>query len=131
VCEENVRIVRSAVEAFFSGEPARALPSVHPEIEFVTAFTEGKTYRGLSAIWEYKADLDAVWEDWHPEDSRFVYAGESRVLWLFCAVGRGKGSGVSARQLVASVWTLRDGLIWRGQGYRDHTEAINAVGLKA
>jgi ketosteroid isomerase-like protein len=128
--QEKVEIVRSGVEAFFSDEPARALPSMHPEIEFATAFTEGKTYRGLNAMWEYKADLDAVWEDWHPEDSRFVDAGENRVLWLFRAVGRGKGSGVSASQPVASVWTLRDGLIWRGRGYRDHTEALKAVGLR-
>jgi ketosteroid isomerase-like protein len=129
VSQENVEVVRSAVEAFFSDQPQRALTSMHPEIEFASTFVEGKTYRGPSALWEYKADLEDVWVDWHPEDSRFMEAGDDRVVWLYRIVGRGKGSGVPVDQAVAIVWTLRGRLIWRGQGYLDHREALEAVGL--
>jgi ketosteroid isomerase-like protein len=130
VSQENVEIVRSVVEAFFSEQPERALVSLHPEVEFASGFTERKTYRGPSGMWEYKADLEAVWVGWHPEDSRFVDVGDDRVVWLYRIVGRGKGSGVPVSQPVAIVWTLCDRLIWRGQGYHDHHAALKAVGLE-
>jgi ketosteroid isomerase-like protein len=127
--QENVEIVRTAVEAFFSDSPERALPSLHPEIEFMSAFTERKIYRGPNSMWEYAADLEAVWVGWHPEDSRFVDAGDDRVVWLYRIVGQGKGSGAPVNQPLAIVWTLRDRLIWRGQAYPDQSEALEATGL--
>jgi ketosteroid isomerase-like protein len=128
--QADVEIVRFVMEAFFSDEPERALTSLHPEIEFASLFIEHKTYRGPSALWEYKADLKEVWVGWHAEDSRFVDAGGERVVWLYRIVGLGKGSGVPVDQALAIVWTLRDGLIWRGQGYHDQRDALKAVGLE-
>jgi ketosteroid isomerase-like protein len=130
VSQENVEIVRSVVEAFFSDEPARTLASLHPDGEFVSGFTERKHYRGLKGMWEYKADLDAIWAGWHPEGSQFVDAGGDRVVWLYRIVGEGKGSGVPVSQAVAIVWTLRDRQIWHGQGYHDQHEALKSVGLE-
>lgn len=127
--EENVEVVRRMVEAFNSDDPRQAFPSFHPEVEFTTAFTEGKTYVGLDGMRQYGADLSAVWENWHSEDDRFVDGGEDRVVWLYRIVGQGKGSGVPVDQPVAIVWTLRDGLIWRGHALLDHREALEAVGL--
>jgi ketosteroid isomerase-like protein len=130
VSQQNVKIVSSVVNAFFSDAPERALPSLHPDAEFVSGFTERKTYRGPQGLWEYKADLEAVWVDWHPEDGRYVDVDDDRVLWLYRIVGRGRGSGVPVSQPVAIVWTLRDGLLWHGQGYHDHDEALKAAGLE-
>ena len=128
--QANVEIVRQMVEAFNSDDPRQALPSFHPDVEFTTAFTEGKTYVGLQGMRQYGDDLDAVWENWHSEDDRFVDGGGERVAWLYRIVGQGKGSGVPVDQPVAIIWTLRDGLIWRGQAFLDHREALEAVGLK-
>ena len=128
--QENVEIVRSMVEAFFSDGPDRAWRYFDPDAEYTSTFIEGKTYAGLDGMLEYAANLDEVWVDWHPEDSRFVAVGEDRVVWLYRIVGYGKGSGVPVDQAVAIVWTLRDRLIWRGQGYIDHSEALKAVGLE-
>ncbi len=126
-----MEIVRSVIEAFFSDAPQRVLTSLHPEIEFTSLFIEHKAYSGPSALWEYKADLEEVWVGWHAEDSRFVDAGGERVVWLYRIVGVGKGSGVPVEKAFAILWTLRDGLIWRGQGYHDQRDALNAVGLEA
>jgi ketosteroid isomerase-like protein len=128
--QENVEIVRSMVEAFFDDDTGQAWAYFDPGAEYATTFVEGKTYAGLDGLLEYKATLDEVWLDWHPEDSRFVAVGEDRVAWLYRIVGYGKGSGVPIDQPVAIVWTLRHGLIWRGQGYIDHHEALKAVGLE-
>ena len=81
-------------------------------------------------MWDHKTDLEAVWVGWHPEDSRFVDAGGERVVWLYRIVGQGKGSGVPVSQPFAIVWTLRDRLIWRMQGYQEQHQALKAVGLE-
>jgi len=126
---ENVEIVRRMVEAFNSEDPRRAFASFHPDVEFTSAFTEGKTYVGLQGMRQYGDDLTAVWENWHSEDDRFVDGDGEQVVWLYRIVGQGKGSGVPVDQPVAIIWTLCDGLIWRGQAFLDHREALKAAGL--
>jgi ketosteroid isomerase-like protein len=69
------------------------------------------------------------WTNWHSEDDRYLDAGDDRVLWTYRIVGEGKGSGVPVAQAIAIVWTLRDGLIWRGEVFLDQEEALKAVGL--
>jgi ketosteroid isomerase-like protein len=130
VSQENVEIVRSMVEAFFDDDPDRAWTYFDPGAEYTSTFIEGKTYAGLDGLLEYKATLGEVFEDWHPEDGRFLAVGDDRVAWLYRIVGYGKGSGVPIDQPVAIVWTLRDGLIWRGFGYIDHHQALKDVGLE-
>jgi ketosteroid isomerase-like protein len=127
--QESVEIVRRMVAAFNSDDPRQAIGCFHPEIEFTTVFTEGETYVGLQGMRQYGDDLVAVWENWHSEDNSFVDAGGEKVVWLYRIVGRGKGSGVPVDQPVAIVWTLRDGLIWRGQAFLDRREALVAAGL--
>jgi ketosteroid isomerase-like protein len=117
------------VEAFNSADPRQAISSFHPDVEFTSGFTEHKTYLGLEGMREYAADLDAVWEKWHSEDNRFVDAGGEQVVWLYRIVGRGKGSGVPVDQAIAIVYTMRDGLIWRGRVFLDQQSALEAVGL--
>jgi ketosteroid isomerase-like protein len=128
VAQENVEIVRSMVEAFFADDPDQAWAYFDPGAEYTSTFIEGKTYAGLDGLLEYKATLNEIWVDWHPEDSRFVAVGEDRVVWLYRIVGYGKESGVPIDQPVAIVRTLRDRMIWRGQGYIDHAEALKAAG---
>jgi ketosteroid isomerase-like protein len=130
VSRENVEIVRRMVEAFNSDHRRDAISLFHPEVEFRSVFVEGKTYVGHAGMSQYGADLQAAWENWHSEDDRFVAAGDGRVVWLYRIVGQGKGSSVPVDQAVAIVWTLRDGLIWRGQAYLDHEAALKAVGLE-
>ena len=48
------------------------LSILHPEIEFSSALVEGKTYRGLEGMVQYRKDLDSAWSDWHTEGDRFI-----------------------------------------------------------
>jgi ketosteroid isomerase-like protein len=43
--------------------------------------------------------------------------------------GRGRESGLLVDQRISVVWSLRGGRIARVRGYRDGTEALEAVGL--
>jgi ketosteroid isomerase-like protein len=132
MAQENVEIVRRAVEAFNSDEPRQALSGFHPEIEFTSTANalDGTAYVGLDGMRRYADDLEAVFEDWRSEDDRILDAGQQRVLWLHRIVGRAKTSGFPVDQSIGIVWTLRDGLIWRGRAYLSHAEALEAVGLE-
>ena len=127
---QNVNVVRRMVEAFNSGNPRKALANYHPDIEFTSGFTERKTYVGLKGMREYANDLEAVWENWHSRDDRFVDAGGDRVVWLYRIVGQGKGSGVPVDQPIGIVWTPRDGAIWRGEVFLNQRQALEVVGLE-
>jgi ketosteroid isomerase-like protein len=130
--QENVEIVRRVVVAFNSDEPRQALAGFHPEIEFTSnaSALDGAAYVGRDGMGRYADDLEAIFEDSHAEDDRIVDAGAERVVWLDRIVGRAKGSGFPVDQTVGIVWTVRDGLIWRGRAFLSHAEALKAVGLE-
>ena len=52
-----------------------------------------------------------------------------RVVVLQREQRRGRHSGVEIQADTASVLWLRDGKVWRCQGYMDQAEALEAVGL--
>jgi ketosteroid isomerase-like protein len=126
--EENIEIVRQAVEAFNARDRDRLLGLMDPEIEFRSVF-ERKTYRGLAEMVQYREDLDATLEEFHSEDDRFLDAGQDRVVYLYRVVGRGTGSGVPVSRENAILWQLRNGKLLKGEVYLDQGEALEAAGL--
>jgi ketosteroid isomerase-like protein len=126
--EENIEIVRQAVEAFNARDRDRLLGLMDPEIEFRSVF-ERKTYRGLAEMVQYRDDLDATLEEFHSEDDRFLDAGQDRVVYLYRVVGRGTGSGVPVSRENAILWQLRNGKLLKGEVYLDQGEALEAAGL--
>jgi ketosteroid isomerase-like protein len=126
--QENIEIVREAVDAFNARDRDRILGLMDPEIEFRSVF-ERKTYRGLAEMVQFREDLDATLEEFHSEDDRFLDAGEDRVLYLYRVVGRGAGSGVPVSRENAILWHLRNGKLLKGEVYLDQREALEAAGL--
>jgi ketosteroid isomerase-like protein len=126
--EENVEIVREAVDAFNARDRGRLLGLMDPEIEFRSVF-ERKTYRRLAEMVQYREDLDATLEEFHSEDDRFLDAGEDRVVYLYRVVGRGTGSGVPVSRENAILWQLRNGKLLKGEVFLDQQEALEAAGL--
>jgi ketosteroid isomerase-like protein len=127
--QENVEIVRRAVDAFNAGDRDRLLSLVDPEVEYRSA-VEQKIYRGHAGLVRYREDVDAVLEDFHTEDDRFLDAGSDRVVHLYRIVGRGAGSGVPVSRDIAALWQLRDGRLVEGQVYLDQRQALEAAGLR-
>jgi ketosteroid isomerase-like protein len=126
--EENVEIVRQAVDAFNSRDRERLLALMDPEIEFTSVF-ERKTYRGLAGMVQYREDIDATLEEFHTEDDRLLDAGKEGVVYLYRIVGRGTGSGVPVSRENAILWHLRDGKLLKGEVYLDQSQALEAAGL--
>jgi ketosteroid isomerase-like protein len=127
--QENVEIVRRAVDAFNAGDRDRLLSLVDPEIEFRSA-VEQKTYRGHAGLVRYREDVDAVIEEFHLEGDRLLDAGGDRVVHLYRIVGRGAGSGVPVSRDVAALWQLRNGRLLKGRVYLDQQDALEAAGLR-
>jgi hypothetical protein len=85
--EDNVEVVRRAVEAFNARDVERGLSLTDPEIEY-RSVVEDKVYRGHAALVRFWLDVDAAMEEWHLDDNRFFDAGGDRVVHLYRVVGR-------------------------------------------
>jgi ketosteroid isomerase-like protein len=127
--EENVDVVRQAIEAFNTRDRDRLLSLLDPEIEFRSA-VEQKTYRGHAGMVRYREDIDAVMEEFRIEGDRFLDAGRDRVVHLYRLVGRGAGSGVPVSREVGALWQLRNGKLLKGEIYLDQRQALEAAGLQ-
>ena len=84
--------------------------------------------RGLAALDRGIRNLLAVWDDYAWAADRFIPL-QDRVLVLFTARGRGKGSHMEVEAHWAHLWTFREGKATRVEGFLDQVEALEAAGL--
>jgi ketosteroid isomerase-like protein len=129
--EENVAVVRQAIEAFRDRDAPALVELCDPNIEFRSAFAAagGRTYRGHEDVPRYLDDIDATFEDWHSEDEQTIDAGTDRVVLIYRIVGEARGSGIPIDQRIAILWTLRDGKLLLGVVYLQPDDALEAAGL--
>jgi ketosteroid isomerase-like protein len=127
--QENVQVVREAVDALYAGDRGRVFNIFHPEVEFRSA-AEQNVYRGYAGLMQYRQDVDATLDDFRTEDDRFLDADSERVVHLYRVVARGQGSGVPVSQEMGAVHHLRDGKILSVETYLDQRDALEAAGLR-
>ena len=141
--QENVELVRAAVENFVSGKgefdtegmltkmPDEGLFDL--EIEWdaseVPVLDISGVYRGIEAVRQYWREWFAAWEIVQ-YDFELVDAGD-RVVALFDNQRmRGRSTGIEVPvPKYATVMTLRDGLCVHWKLYMNQSEALEAVGL--
>jgi ketosteroid isomerase-like protein len=100
-----------------------------PDIEFVTAGIDERTYLGHEGVREGWYDFLSAWRDFRVEAEEIVDIGDGRYLVFVRLVGRGKESSVPIEAEVANIITMRDGRIARQEQYWDRDEARRAAGL--
>jgi ketosteroid isomerase-like protein len=128
--QENVELVRRAIEAWNRGDLDAILATLHPDLEYVTTgvFPDlDPVYHGHDGFRRFWQDFREIWESLSIEIHELRDCGE-RVLLLMTFNGRGR-DGVEVRRQVASVVAFRDGLDVRHENYGDWTTALEAVGL--
>src|SRR5690349_20962071 len=86
--------------------------------------------RGLPAVAEGMRTFLAAWDDNRWEADEFLAAPEDRVLVLFTAHGRGKGSSVEVEAHWAHLWTFRGPQAIRLEGFVNQEDALAAAGLR-
>jgi ketosteroid isomerase-like protein len=129
--EENVEIMRDALDAFGAADVERLLQFMDPEIKFEPhlALLEGN-YRGHDGVREFMADAFET-----PEasvlriDRDFRDLGD-RVLVSGTFYIRGGASGIEYEAPFAILARVREGRIVHLKDYVNRTEALEAAGVR-
>jgi ketosteroid isomerase-like protein/rhodanese-related sulfurtransferase len=128
--EENVEVVRRAIEAYGREGLDGVLRYYDPEIEWTSTggYIERATYRGHDGLRRYLGTMEEEFNDLRIEPVELIDAGE-QVISSVRFTGQGKASGAPVEMTLISVGALRDGLIYRVRNYPDMAAALEAAGL--
>jgi len=132
VSEENVEVLRRAMEAFDSEGFDGLTEFWHPDINWRAmrgAPDDVGVFTGHDAMRRYLDDWLEMFDDSRIEPEEFIDAGD-RVVVMQHASGKSKRTGIPVDMRYAVVYTVQDGKIVRGREYATRDEALKAVGLE-
>src|ERR1700731_44707 len=106
--QENVEIVRRAIDAFSSGDADAFAALTTPDLEWKTGLgaVEGEIFRGREGVETYFGRLGGAWAEFRFLPDEFRDLGDV-VLVLGRLEGRGRGAGVPVVSPVGAVWNCR------------------------
>ena len=128
--QENVEIVRAAIDAFNRGDWEAGLKDTDPDFEFDFSRAVGPV-QGVFKLGQIRGFLEEMFGQWEAvsmEIDEFREAGE-QVATRFNNHHRGR-DGIEVQVRPSIVWTFRDGSIVRACMYQEWQEAVEAVGLR-
>jgi ketosteroid isomerase-like protein len=128
--QENVEIVRGAIDAFNRGEDLNAQfkdPAPDFELDMSRALGPAHSVYRLDQLERAWSEYTEAWESWRMEADELIDAGEHVVLTNTTSTRGRDGIEVTAR--TTWVWTFREGKIARLCYYQDKAEALEAAGL--
>ena len=110
-------------------DPDAAAAVCDPQIEFASLLSvDGQAYFGHDGIRQYFADISTAWSEWRVELNRVTAGEDGRVAVVMTMHVRGRESGAALSERVGHVWTLRNGLLWRNEAFREPEQALLEVG---
>ncbi|MET0206913.1 MAG: nuclear transport factor 2 family protein, partial [Thermoleophilaceae bacterium] len=84
--------------------------------------------RGRDNVIRFFAERAAMLDGLRAETER-CWGKDDRVLVFVRVTGRGHASGAEFEIRIGHLWTLRDGVVVRGEGYGDRGKALEAAGV--
>ena len=129
--EENVEIVKGAVDAFNRHDSETFADLTTPDFEWFPAMAgtaEGGGYRGRDGIEKYLVDIGEAWEEYRVFAEEFRDL-DDRVVMLGRIEGRGRGSRAWIDSPTATIFEFLKGKMSRVRTYLDHGDALRAAGL--
>jgi ketosteroid isomerase-like protein len=127
--EQNVELVRHAVEVVNRGEWDELVAMAAPGFEFDITRANGPVHGsyGLDEIRSLLVEFAGSWDSLRFEPGELIDAGDDVVVpWAMHARGR---DGIEVVSRVTWVWTVREGAIARACMYQELEDALEAVGL--
>ncbi len=127
--QENVEIVRAAIDAFNRGDVDASFKDVIPDFEFDQTRAVGID-RGVFDLEQFRSLLTTFIDSWESVTigaDELIDAGED-VVMPFTNVARGR-DGVEVQARGVWVWTIHDESIVRVCLYQERQEALEAAGL--
>ena len=130
---ENARLIREGYAALNRLDVDWLRAHMHPDLEFTSRFSglSGRTYRGVGAFEQWYADVSESWESIEQTPERLIDLDAERIAVEVRFKARGRGSGAEVDQLIAFVFTNRDGKAVRIESYASLEEALEAAGADA
>ena len=124
--QENVEIVREALDAYSRGDYDRVGGFHDPHIVVIT-LEDGVVYGNDAVLANYKRWNEA-WEG--AESTLLEVIGQGDRVFLTARFhARGRASGIEIDTRLYEVYTLRDGKVLRIDEYEHRAEALEAAGL--
>jgi ketosteroid isomerase-like protein len=127
---DNAETLRRVNEAFNRRDVEGAMQYLDPEVELHPGLQvpdEESAYRGRDGLAEWFRSATEPWEKIAVEHTELIEGRDDRILaverWKF----RGR-DGIELELELPNVYTFRDGLIVRIDGYTDKAAALEAVG---
>jgi ketosteroid isomerase-like protein len=130
--EENVELVKRGVAALNRQDRESYLALLDSDSEWhPTGETVGqqRVYRGQEEIWEYVTSFWDQFDGLRIDLEGAIDAGD-KVVVASRMRGRGKASGAVVDMRLATVFTVRDGLLLRAENFAEMDEALEAAGLE-
>ena len=127
ISEQNVETMQAAYAAWDAGD-MDALREMHdPDViaRYPEGWPEPGPFVGLEAVMRQLEQLRETW-DADATEANFIDAGDRVVVR---GIWRGAGHGPAFALEGSAVYTLRKGKISIIEYFRDHAEALEAVGL--
>jgi ketosteroid isomerase-like protein len=127
--QENVEIIRAALDALNRGDWEGVLKDADPDFE-LDASRAISDVRGVFKLDQARAAMDdflGLWEAVRVEVDKFVEA-DDRVAMSLISYHRGR-DGIEVTVRPSFVWTFRDGRMVRQCFFQEWQEALEAVGL--
>jgi ketosteroid isomerase-like protein len=133
--QENVEVVREAMDAVNARDPDAFIACLHPEVEWVDS---GDPLPGLRGVYRGRADVrkwfeeafGETWESSHVEIEGITEASENRVFVETFSTARGRASGVETELRAWHLLWFADGKIARRQVFWNRGQALEAAGLE-
>ena len=130
--EQNIETLGRLNEAFNRRDIDDAMQCLDPEVELhpgIQVPDEESRYLGRDGLREWFLSATEPWEAITVEHKELVDRPGDRVLAVERWVFRGR-DGIELELELPNVYTFRDGLIVRIDGFTDESEALEAVGLE-
>jgi ketosteroid isomerase-like protein len=126
----NLDLVRSWMQAVNGDAMDITRALAHPEIETSEAsdLPGAAHVSGIDELLSYGYGWRRNWSEWDWHEEEIVDLSPDRVLVVATLRLRGLRSGIWVERRWAYIFTVRDGLILRQDGYNTRDEALAAIG---
>ena len=129
--QENVEIVRRALDAWNNQDFESAMSLVDPaiEVEVAVGSPVDGTYRDHAGLTQFMAEFWGQFETFHSDLRDCDHVGDGQVLLHVHHHGIGRESGAAVEMPSWQVFSLQAGRITRWRNFRSRQEALEAAGL--
>ena len=124
--QENVEVVRRALEAFERGDLDAALEWTHTDLISTRVHPDGSVFHGRDGFRRMLAEWLEDFSEWSFENERYIDAGD-RVIVKQRQWGRGVVSDAPVEADWWMVYTVAGGKIARLDIYASEDEALEAI----